>query len=260
MIEDNAVQPGTERWTQLVTEARAKDAARNWFLGDAALEIAPMGGNNNGTDDVEGNLRKFAEEIGVAYRSLCTYRDVASAWPSPTRVGNVGWSVHRELAAHQHLIRDGMTVAQAQAAVESERVKNQPPVPPKNESIDVPKEQEQKQEPKHEPKLKLVKDSQSVTKSESTYVNNEVGSHEEPTAEVSEDSQSLQTLHDLLYTATDAVHVASRELPSVVLSDESREGLLRGVQHLERLVTLFREQLSGVSLDEEIRKLMETGS
>ena len=53
------VQPGTARWDELVMQGVIKDGERNWFLGDAALEIAPMGGNNNGTDNVEANLREY---------------------------------------------------------------------------------------------------------------------------------------------------------------------------------------------------------
>lgn len=120
-----AVQPGTERWNKLVSTAVAKDADRNWFLGDAALEISPMG--ERGTDNGSGaNLRQYATEIGIEFNSLRTYRDVAAAWPIPTRVGIVevdgkpvatSWKVHQMLAGRQELIRPGMTVTQAHVAM-----------------------------------------------------------------------------------------------------------------------------------------------
>lgn len=112
-----AVQPGTERWTELVKTALAKDADRNWFLGDAALEIAPMGGNNNGKDSVEENLRRFASEIGIEYESVRKYRNVAEAWPSGNRFPDTSWKVHQMLAGHQAKIRPGMTVTQAHVAM-----------------------------------------------------------------------------------------------------------------------------------------------
>lgn len=111
-----AVQPGSARWQELVQQGIIRDGGRNWYLGDAALEIAPMGENgaHNGSQD---NLRQYADEIGVNYDSLRTYRDVAAAWPPPNRVGGTPWKVHEQLKSRKELIRSGMTVTQAAAAL-----------------------------------------------------------------------------------------------------------------------------------------------
>jgi hypothetical protein len=112
-----AVAPGSRRWGQLVKQGLAKDADRNWFLGDAALEIAPMGGTNanNGSEE---HLRRYADEIDVAYRSLRQYRLVASAWPLATRVASASWKAHEILMAEgkRHLLKPGMTTTAASKA------------------------------------------------------------------------------------------------------------------------------------------------
>ncbi len=94
------VKPGSKRWKELVTAGIVKDADRNWFLGDAALEIAPIGdhGVNNGNED---NLRRYAHEIGVGYESLDAYRKVAAGWPEGTRVPSAPWKVHQMFLGRQ---------------------------------------------------------------------------------------------------------------------------------------------------------------
>ena len=111
-----AVEPGSERWRELVQQGIIKDADRNWFLGDAALEIAPMG-DTRANSGALANLRDYSEEIGVAYESLMTYRTVAAKWPHSTRVLSTAWKVHQMLMGRQELIRTGMTVTQAAAAL-----------------------------------------------------------------------------------------------------------------------------------------------
>jgi hypothetical protein len=122
-----AVQPGSARWKQLVREAIRLDAtvtraltARNWFLGDAALEIVPMGESSVHTG-AWAALARFADEIGIEFNALRNCRAVARAWPPPTRVGGVAWSVHQVLAAenHRHLIEPGMNHPQARAALDA---------------------------------------------------------------------------------------------------------------------------------------------
>jgi hypothetical protein len=109
---NQAVVPGSPRWIELVTQGIIKTADRNWFLGKAALEIAPMGDNgvNNGT---EASLQQYADEIGVEYASLQIYRKVAASWPPVTRVTGTPWKVHHMLMGRKDLIRPGMTVTQA---------------------------------------------------------------------------------------------------------------------------------------------------
>jgi hypothetical protein len=116
------VEPGSSRWEELKTGI-VSDDERNWRLGDAALEIAPMGedGVRNGSmDRLRQFLAELAEERGhvVSYRTMATYRDVSSAWPPPTRVGGASWKAHQILKAKgkQHLLRPGMTTTQASKA------------------------------------------------------------------------------------------------------------------------------------------------
>lgn len=110
------VEPGSPRWRELVQMGVNKDADRNWSLGDAALEIAPMG-DSHGHNGAETNLREYAEEIGVAYESLDVYRKVAQKWPQGTRVPSASWKVHQLLTARQDEVFPGMTVAQARRAI-----------------------------------------------------------------------------------------------------------------------------------------------
>jgi hypothetical protein len=111
-----AVQPGSARWAELVQETIRIDASRNWFIGDACLEIAPVGirGVPGGITPI---LQQFADETGIGIHTLMTCRHVAWAWPPETRVAGTGWSVHMVLApaAYRHLIEPGMTVRRARA-------------------------------------------------------------------------------------------------------------------------------------------------
>lgn len=109
-----AVQPGSARWQELVQQGIIRDGQRNWFLGDAALEIAPMG-EDHANNGALANLRQYADEIGVEYHSLRTYRDVAASWPHPIRIGSVSWSVHQILMKYQAKIRPGMKANEARA-------------------------------------------------------------------------------------------------------------------------------------------------
>lgn len=112
----NMIEPGSPRWAELVQQGILKDAGRNWFLGDAALEIVPMSTDGVRTG-AEENLIAYGDQIGVAAESLRQYRRVASAWPSGNRVPDTSWKVHQMLASRPELIREGMTVTQAHAAM-----------------------------------------------------------------------------------------------------------------------------------------------
>lgn len=75
-------------------------------LGDFALEIAPLrthGGNmslGEGEEQgVEDSLRLFAEEIGLSFHTVRTYRWVAARWPKDQRQEGVSFEVHRILAS-----------------------------------------------------------------------------------------------------------------------------------------------------------------
>jgi hypothetical protein len=110
------IKIGSPRWQELVREGIIRDGNRNWFLGDAALEIAPMGDTHASNGSGE-KLAAYADEVGVAADSLRTYRDVSAAWPVANRFATVSWKVHQLLRTRQELIRDGMTVTQAHAAL-----------------------------------------------------------------------------------------------------------------------------------------------
>jgi hypothetical protein len=105
-----------------VKEGVLRDSNRNWFLGDAALEIAPMG-DDKSNSGAYANLREFAEELSekgteLSFESLRKYRDVAAAWPHETRV-SCSHKVHAMLmsAENQRLIKPGMTVTKAHEAL-----------------------------------------------------------------------------------------------------------------------------------------------
>lgn len=101
-------------WSSLVKEGKEAVNAlgeSKWQLGDLARKVETKHG--------EQSLQTFADEVGVSYDSLRRYRDVAKAYPDPaTRVAI--WSVHRILSPKpvRHLLKEGMTAAEAQRAVD----------------------------------------------------------------------------------------------------------------------------------------------
>jgi hypothetical protein len=94
----------TDRYRQLVDRGRELVGVLSgcqFALGDLALEIEPMrswGGSVPGST-VIATLELFAEEIGVPYKTIDTYRWVSSRWPVGRRDPAVGWTVHKTLAA-----------------------------------------------------------------------------------------------------------------------------------------------------------------
>lgn len=95
-----------ERYQELVQAGRelvGSPSTCQFQLGDLALEIEPMGprGGSRPHDagSAEATLVMFAQDIGVSARSLETYRWVSSRWPVHRRVPEVGFTVHRTLAA-----------------------------------------------------------------------------------------------------------------------------------------------------------------
>ncbi|MER7859111.1 DUF6192 family protein [Amycolatopsis japonica] len=68
-------------------------------LGYIAVEIEPIQpiGGSHGAD-VYDTLGKFADEIGVEFSTLLTYRDVASRWPKSKRSKHASFTVHKHLA------------------------------------------------------------------------------------------------------------------------------------------------------------------
>ncbi|WP_030683560.1 DUF6192 family protein [Streptomyces cellulosae] len=98
-----------ERYYELVKLGRDWVAAMSsvqWRLGDAAVEIEPMrsygGANPSGKDDlftVSEALRMFAEDVGLAYTTVRSYRWVSSRWPTERRRVDVSHTIHKILAS-----------------------------------------------------------------------------------------------------------------------------------------------------------------
>jgi DNA polymerase-3 subunit beta len=89
------------RWNALVDEgvaARKDHDGAAWKLGELALEVETHYG--------EHDLERYAEQIGVAYRTLLDYRRVAKAFSE--RSEKLTWTHHQIVAAHpkrQKLLR-----------------------------------------------------------------------------------------------------------------------------------------------------------
>jgi hypothetical protein len=85
-------------WAELIAEGRQlveQETRCRWELGDLALEIAPMGedASHNGAYE---KLSTYAEAIGIEFKRLGQYRDVASKWSPNTLVVGASWTIHRE--------------------------------------------------------------------------------------------------------------------------------------------------------------------
>lgn len=100
------------QWHILVTAGKNAVKSRDdaqWVLGDLACEVETSYG--------EQDLQNFADAIGVEYSTLRRYRDVCRAWPKNARRRAVSFEAHKALAPAdaQHLLTDGMTLAEARA-------------------------------------------------------------------------------------------------------------------------------------------------
>ncbi|AZM57371.1 hypothetical protein DMA15_00100 [Streptomyces sp. WAC 01529] len=75
-------------------------------LGDIALEIEPMRARGGSSPDgggelftVKQSLTMFAEDVGLAYSTVCGHRWVAGQWPVEHRSKDASHEVHRILAS-----------------------------------------------------------------------------------------------------------------------------------------------------------------
>src|SRR5262245_12494663 len=84
------------RAVERLKEIDLAETRGSWEMGDIALEMVPMGADHarNGAGE---KVRVLAEAAGITYDALRIRRDVSHAFPDPTRVGSVSWSVYREL-------------------------------------------------------------------------------------------------------------------------------------------------------------------
>ncbi|MFG2961585.1 DUF6192 family protein [Streptomyces sp. NPDC048291] len=95
------------RYDELVGEDRqlVLDETKIQFkIGDDALEICPLrdwGGSQPAANEdlfgVRETLEMFADDIGVSYNQVRTYRYTAGRWPREHRAGGVPFEIHRIL-------------------------------------------------------------------------------------------------------------------------------------------------------------------
>jgi hypothetical protein len=86
-----------DEWADFVAEGRAlveQQTLIQFKVGDITLARIPIGQGNRG---VETFLHRYADEIGLTFESLETYRYVANAWPEQHRCAGVSFTVHRLL-------------------------------------------------------------------------------------------------------------------------------------------------------------------
>lgn len=103
-------------------EARLHTDDYQWTEGDLALEVEHLTGDDRPRDEAgkflagEAALKRYADDIEIAYSTLSDYRRVAEAWPTSRRQRMASWTVHAELAPvtdrFDH-IRDDMTSREA---------------------------------------------------------------------------------------------------------------------------------------------------
>lgn len=109
-------------------EAREQADNMQWVEGDLALQVEALPGDERPRDpetgafiaDEEKALKRYAEDVEIAYSTLTEYRRTAEAWPTPSRLGVVAWDTHRVLASQEdrfELIRPGMTRSEARKIV-----------------------------------------------------------------------------------------------------------------------------------------------
>lgn len=109
------IEPGSTRWNELVEGCRRKTAEALWAIGDAALEIAPLG--DNGTHNGRYALvARFAQEIERNFQTVRDLRSIASCWPPAERLSGTPVSAHGCLRFKKELLQPGMTRAQARVA------------------------------------------------------------------------------------------------------------------------------------------------
>lgn len=87
----------SDNYDLLVEEGRRlvhEGSLNRWALGDLALRVEPMAPRGKKTGSGV-RLEEFAADLAISAAALKAYRETAAAWPAPTRVASVPWSVHR---------------------------------------------------------------------------------------------------------------------------------------------------------------------
>lgn len=109
-----------ERFEYLVFLCTPKKDDRQWNIGDAALEIFPMGEDPKNTGIYE-KLKEFAKRVGMEFNTVLAYRQVASSFKPNIRILASSFAVHQAMQGFPNLMRDGLTVRQAMAIVKAEK-------------------------------------------------------------------------------------------------------------------------------------------
>jgi hypothetical protein len=89
------------QWARYIKQGRElvdQETRIQFALGDLTLKMIPNH-HHDGDHGVARMLERYADEIGVPYRTLETYRHMAIAWPADKRASGVGFAVHRALDA-----------------------------------------------------------------------------------------------------------------------------------------------------------------
>lgn len=138
------MEPDSPRWHELVTLVIETDLNAAWIIGDAVLEVAPIGENGVHTN-VNSILHQFADAASMSFERLRQYRRVAATWPAGKRLPAVPWSVHLLIMGHPeywHLLHPGITyreirqlLQELKKPVASIHHKDEPPVNEPDNSI-----------------------------------------------------------------------------------------------------------------------------
>lgn len=112
-------------WEELILagiNGRKQGDQSNWELGDLALEVATVFG--------EDALGEYAERVGVNLNSLQEYRRIAAAFEMSTRVHILTWSHHRVAAGEEdraewlrQAVDHGWSVSQLAEAITTARIR-----------------------------------------------------------------------------------------------------------------------------------------
>lgn len=86
--------PWTEAQEDRLRELAQHEEHDQWDIGDLALAAVPMG-KGTGNNQAKAYLELLAHRTGFELSQLKRNRDVANAWPHPTRVGCGSFTAHK---------------------------------------------------------------------------------------------------------------------------------------------------------------------
>lgn len=226
---------GTPESDHAVWECIPKKDDRQWRIGDYALKYFPMRTKTGPSgENLQENLKKFAKAIGVEYKTVLTYRDVASAWKIPNRLGNTSFTIHMVLMKNQDLMRPGLTVAQARKLVaEANGTKEKDKPKPKPKDQDENSNQKSSQSQESEPEAKSFKEEEEeevpkVSEEEIARLNRE---------------EILNKVRANLAKSDSLVHEAFNNLKAMTFDFESDQ-----VEELQKLTKSIRSDIDEIDV------------